>query len=105
VVAPSLLPKKPGDRAHTDRRDARPLARLRRAGALPPVSVPAVDDEAIRDLRRAREEPLRALQAAKRRRQAFLLRHDSRSTGRAHWSPAPRRWRREGVCPTPAPHL
>ena len=67
VVAPSLMPKKAGDRVKTDRREAMPLARLMRSGALPPVSVPAVDDAAIRDLRRAREETLRDRKAAKLR--------------------------------------
>jgi len=54
VVAPSFIPKKAGDRVKTDRRDAMPLARLMRSGDLTPVYVPAVDDEAIRDLSRAR---------------------------------------------------
>src|SRR5215510_7915068 len=53
VVAPSHIPKKAGDRVKTDRRDAVQLARLLRSGALTPVYVPAVDDEAIRDLVRA----------------------------------------------------
>src|SRR5215510_10416071 len=92
VIAPSLSPKMPGDRVNTDRRDARQLARLMRSGDLTPVSVPAVDDEASRALSRAREDTLRDLQAAKLRLQAFLLRHDIRSTGRAHWSPAHLRW-------------
>ena len=105
VVAPSLMPQKAGDRVQTDRRDARQLARLLRSGDRTPVSVPAVDDAAIRDLRRAREETLRDLQAATRRRTAFVLRHAIRSTGRAHGSPAHLRWRSEGVCPTPAPHM
>jgi transposase len=104
-VAPSLMPTKAGDRVKTDRRDARHLARLMRSGDLPPVSVPAVDDAAIRALSRAREETLRDLQAATLRRTAFVLRHASRSTGRAHWSPAPLRWLSEGLCPTPAPQL
>jgi len=77
-VAPSLMPTKPGDRVKTARRDARPLARLRRSGDLPPVDGPAVDDAASRALSRARDETLRALQAAKVRRTACLLRHDSR---------------------------
>ena len=55
VVAPSLMPPKPGDRVHTDCRDARPWARLMRAGDLTPGSVPAVDAEASRALRRARD--------------------------------------------------
>jgi transposase len=105
VVAPSLIPKKPGDRVKTDRRDARQLARLMRSGDLTPVYVPALDDEAIRDLSRAREETLRELKAAKWRRKAFLLRHDIRSTGRANWSPAHRRWLSEVVCPTPAQQI
>src|SRR6266545_3426118 len=105
VVAPSVMPTKPGDRVTTDRRDARPWARLMRAGDLTPVSVPAVDDAAIRDLSRAREETLRDLQAATLRRNACVLRHAIRSTGRATGSPAHRRWLRAVVCPTPAQHL
>jgi transposase len=101
-VAPSLIPTKAGDRVKTDRRDAMQLARLMRSGDLTPVSVPAVDDEAIRDLSRAREETLRDLKAAKLRRNAFVLRHDLRSTGRANWSPAPLRWLSEVLGPTPA---
>jgi transposase len=86
VVAPSLIPKKPGDRVKTDRRDARQLARLMRSGDLTPVYVPAVDDEAIRDLSRAREETLRDLQAAKLRLKAFLRRHDIRYRAYSHIS-------------------
>src|SRR3989442_4715066 len=56
VVAPSLIPRKAGDRVKTDTRDARTLARLARSGDLPPVYVPAVPDEASRDLARARED-------------------------------------------------
>ena len=105
VVAPSLRPQQAGDRVKTARRAARPLARLRRAGALPPVDVPAVDDEALRARHRAREETLRELQAAKRRLQAFVLRHAIRSTGRANGSSAPLRWLSEVVCPLPAPPM
>ena len=105
VVAPSLIPQKAGDRVTTDRRDAMQLARLLRSGDLTPVDVPAVDDEAIRDLSRAREDTLRDLKAAKLRLKAFLLRQDIRYTGRANWSPAHRRWLSEVVCPTPAQHI
>jgi transposase len=104
-VAPSLIPQKSGDRVTTDRRDAMPLARLMRSGDLTPVSVPAVDAEAIRDLSRAREDTLRALKAAKLRLKAFLLRHAIRYTGRANWSPAHLRWLSEVVCPTPAQQI
>ena len=68
-----MIPKKAGDRVKTDRRDALQLARLMRSGDLTPVYVPAVDDEAIRDLSRAREDTLRDLKAAKLRLKAFLL--------------------------------
>jgi transposase len=102
VVAPFLIPKKAGDRVNTDRRDAVPLARLMRSGDWTPVYVPQVDDEAIRDLSRAREGTIRDLKAAKFRLKAFLLRHDIRYTGRATWSPAHLRWLSEVVCPTPA---
>jgi transposase len=105
VVAPSLIPKKAGDRVKTDRRDARQRARLMRAGALTPVYVPQVEDEAIRDLSRAREDSLRDLKAAKYRLKAFLLRQDIRYTGQANWSPAHLRWLAEVVCPTPAQQI
>jgi transposase len=102
VVAPSLIPKQPGDRVKTDRRDAVPLARLARSGALTVVDVPQGDDEAMRDLSRAHEDTLRALKAAKFRLNAFWLRHDSRDTGRAPGGPAHLRWLSAVVCPTPA---
>jgi transposase len=105
VVAPSLIPKKAGDRVKTNRRDAIQLARLMRSGDLTPVYVPQVEDEAIRDLSRAREDALRDLKTAKHRLKAFLLRHDIRSTGRATWSPAHLRWLSEIVCPTPAQQI
>jgi transposase len=105
VVAPSLIPKKAGERGKTDRRDAMQLARLLRSGDLTPVYVPTVDDEASRDLCRAREDALRDLKAAKFRLKAFLLRHDIRYTGRATWGPAHLRWLSEVVCPTPAQQI
>ena len=102
VVAPSLMPKKAGDRVKTDRRDAVQLARLMRSGDLTPVDVPAVQDDAMRDLSRAREDALHDLKTAKFRLKAFLLRHAIRYTGRATWGPAHLRWLSEVVCPTPA---
>ncbi len=105
VVAPSLIPQRAGDRVNTDRRDAVQLARLMRSGDLTLVHVPKVEDEAICDLTRAREDALRDLKAAKCRLKAFWLRHDIRSTGRAIWGPAHLRWLSEVVCPTPAQHL
>jgi transposase len=105
VVAPSLIPQKAGDRVNTDRRDAVQLARLARSGDLTPVYVPTVEDEAIRDLTRAREDTRSDLQDAKFRLKAFLRRHDIRYTGRATWNPAHLRWLSEVVCPTPAQHI
>jgi transposase len=105
VVAPSLVPKKAGDRVKTDRRDATQLARLMRSGDLTPVYVPAVEDEAIRDLSRAREDTIRDLKAAKYRLKAFLLRQDIRYEGRASWGPAHLRWLAEVVCATPAQQI
>jgi transposase len=105
VVAPSLIPKKPGDRVKTDRRDAAQLARLMRSGDLTRVYVPTVEDEAIRDLTRAREDTLRDLKSAKFRLKAFLLRQDIRYVGRANWNPAHLRWLSEVVCPTPAQQI
>jgi transposase len=75
------------------------------SGDLTPVYVPQVEDEAIRDLSRAREDALRDLKTAKHRFKAFLLRHDTGYTGRATWGPAHLRWLREVVCPTPAQQM
>jgi transposase len=105
VVAPSLIPKKTGDRVKTDRRDAVQLARLMRSGDLDSVYVPKVEDEAIRDLSRAREDVLRDLKAAKLRLKAFLLRQGIYYTGRATWTPAHLRWLAEVVCPTTAQQI
>src|SRR5262245_17853136 len=105
VVAPSLMPQKSGDRVKTDRRDAVPLAHLLRSGDLTPIYVPTVEDEAIRDLTRAREEAIGDLKAATCRLKAFWLRHEIRYTGRATWNPAHLRWLSAVVCPTPAQHM
>jgi hypothetical protein len=88
-VAPSLIPHKAGARVNTHRRAAIQVARLLRAGALTPVAVPQGGDEAIRDLRRARDEARGALQTATPRLHAWRRRHDRRDTGRAPWGPAP----------------
>jgi transposase len=105
MVAPSLIPQKPGDRVQTDCRDAVHLARLTRSGDLPAVYVPKVAEEARRDLTRAREDTISDLQDATLRLKAFVLRHDIRYTGRANWGPAHLRWLSEAVCATPAQHI
>jgi transposase len=91
VVAPSLIPRKPGDRVKTDRRDAVNLARLHRAGELTPVWIPDETHEAIRDLVRARLAAVRTLRQARQQLSGFLLRHGHhyhRQTGTL----AHRRW-------------
>jgi transposase len=102
VVAPALIPTKAGDRVKTARRDAVQRARLMRSGDLTAVYGPRVADEALRALSRARDETIRALRAATCRLNAFLLRHDLRSTGQATWGPAHRRGLSAVVCATPA---
>ena len=89
VVAPSWMPHKAGARVTTARREARPLARRMRAGARTPGSGPAVDAAALRDLRRARAETLRALKAAPWRRPACVRRPALRAPGRAPREPSP----------------
>ena len=92
VVAPSLIPKKPGDRVKTDRRDSLGLARLHRAGELTAVWVPGHEQEALRDLTRGREDMKHFQRQAKQRLLAFLLRHGKRYGGKCHWTQAHFRW-------------
>jgi transposase len=91
VVAPSLIPRKPGDRIKTDRRDAANLARLHRAGELTPVWVPDPAHEAIRDLVRARLAAVRSLRQARQQLTGFLLRH-GHHYNRPAWTLMHRRW-------------
>ena len=92
VVAPALIPKRPGERVKTNRRDAVTLARLHRAGELTGVWVPDATHEAVRDLVRAREA---AVDDRRRKRQqllSFLLRHGRVYSGSGHWTLAHRHW-------------
>src|SRR3982751_2041389 len=92
VVAPSLVPRKPGDRVKTNRRDALTLARLLRAGELTAVWILDPTHEAMRDLVRARTAAMGAVRRARQQLQGFLLRHGRVFAGREAWSPAHRRW-------------
>ncbi|MGF6368967.1 transposase [Paraburkholderia sp. RAU6.4a] len=92
VCAPSLIPRKPGERVKTDRRDAIKLVRALRAGDLSAVYVPGVEDEAFRDLARAWACARDDLRQARHRLKSFLLAHGVRYTGNANWGPAHRRW-------------
>lgn len=105
VVAPSLIPKKAGDRVKTDKRDAIALARLFRAGELTAVYVPDAEDESIRDLVRAREEAMHVRTKAKQRLKAFLLRHDIRCPHSENWSEAHLRWLAEIKLPHPSSQI
>lgn len=105
VVAPSLIPRRPGDKVKTDRRDAVELARLSRSGDLTAVYVPTVEDEAIRDLCRARDAARVTLKDAKLRLKAFLLRLGLHYVGRADWNAAHKRYLAKVVCPTPAQQI
>ena len=102
VAAPSLIPKKPGSPFKTDKRDAKALARLLRAGDLTAVYVPEATDEAIRDLCRSRTDAIDDHRRCKYRLKAFLLRHGYRYQGKANWSQPHMRYLRELVLPHPA---
>ncbi len=93
VVAPSLVPRKPGERVKTDRRDSEKLSRLDRAGELTPVWVPDREQEAMRDLTRAREDMKGLERTTKQRLNAFLLRYGRHyASGKSRWTQAHRRW-------------
>ena len=102
VVAPSMTPKRTGDRVKTDKRDARKLARLLRAGELTPVYIPEATDEAIRDLCRARTDAVDDRRRSRHRLKGFLLRHGYHYQGKTSWSAAHQRYLGELVLPHPA---
>ncbi len=90
VVAPSRIPREPGQRVKTDRRDARKLADLHRAGLLTEVKIPEAEREAMRDLERGRDDAKNAERTVRHQLDKFLLRHgrtwsQSKWT-RLHWS-------------------
>jgi transposase len=82
VLAPALIPRKPGERVKTNRRDARKLAELGRAGLLAAVQPPTPDDEAVRDLARARDDAREDLQRCRHRLGKLLLRQGLHYAGR-----------------------
>jgi transposase len=88
IVAPSKIPRKPGDRVKTDRRDAEQLARLYRAGELSAIYVPDPQDEAMRDLVRGRFQVSRQQHRARQQLKMFLLRHNIRYAGKTSWNSA-----------------
>lgn len=105
VVAPSKIPKQSGNRLKDDRRDCLSLAKLHRAGELTPVYVPTQEEEALRDLVRAREDGTNALRTAKQRLGAFLLRHDTVYSGKTKWTKAHLNWLADISMPHPAQQI
>jgi transposase len=92
VAAPSLIPRRPGDRIKTDRRDSMKLARQDRAGELTAIWVPDGEDEAMRDLVRARAAAVVAVTRARQQLQGLLLRQGIVYEGRTRWTKRHRRW-------------
>jgi transposase len=105
VVSPSLIPKKASDRVKTDRRDADQLARLYRAGEITGIHVPDQEDEAIRDLVRARYAAICDQKQARNRLKGFLLRHGFRYTGKSSWTDAHKRYLSGLLLPQPAQQI
>jgi transposase len=92
VVAPSLIPRKPGDRVKTNRRDATQLARLHRAGELTAVWVPDEGHEAIRELVRARETAVDDLRRKRQSISSMMLRYGRVYPGKKTWGARHRQW-------------
>jgi transposase len=92
VVAPAKIPRRPGERIKTDRRDALSLASFARAAELTAVMIPDARDEAMRDLARTREDAVRARLKARQQLKAMRLRHGHRYTGKSSWTVAHERY-------------
>lgn len=105
LIAPSLIPKKPGDRVKTDKRDAQNLARLLKNNDLSPIYVPEPEDEAVRDLSRAREAAMRDLNDAKHQLKSMFLRNNIRYKGSDNGSLKHIRWLTEIVLPHPCQQI
>ncbi len=105
VIAVAKIPRKPGERIKTDRRDALMLARYLRAGELTPVTIPDAADEALRDLSRAREDAVRARLKARQQLKAMLLRHGLRYAGKTSWTLAHERYLGEVSFPHAAQNI
>lgn len=103
IIAPALIPRRPGDRVKTDRRDAGQLAILYRAGALTAIHIPTDQEEAARDLLRCREDMRADLLRARHRLSKFLLRHGRRFTAtKKTWSKRHYAWLRAQTWPITA---
>ena len=105
MIAPSLIPKKPGDHVKTDKRDALNLAKLLKSEDLTPIYVPEPEDEAMRDLSRARETTMKDLKDAKYQLKALLLRNNINTTIKDNWSSQHLRWLAELILPSPCQQI
>ena len=105
IVGPSEVPSKAGDKVKTDKRDARKLARLHRAGELTAIHIPESKDEAVRDLCRARTDASQALARAKQQLGMFMLRSGFRYDGKTNWTQAHMNYLRRSRMPHPAQQL
>jgi transposase len=105
LVCPSKVPRKPGERVKTDRRDADQLARLFRAGELTGLYVPEPEDEAMRDLIRARFQVGQQQHRARQQLKMYLLRHNLRYAGKSSWSPAHLRYLAKIKMPFPVQQI
>jgi len=105
IIAPSLIPKAPGVRIKTDKRDALMLTRLLKNGDIDPIYVPEPEDEAIRDLYRAREATMHDLNDAKYQLKALLLRNHINYSGTPNWSLKHLRWLTQLVLPHPCQQI
>lgn len=102
VIAPSLIPRRPGDKVKTDRRDCRRLARLHRAGELVAIRIPTPREEAVRDLCRTRGDMVEDLTRARNRLTKFLLRHSRVWRGGSNWTLKHEAWLRAQTFAEPA---
>ncbi|RLV60874.1 IS110 family transposase [Parashewanella curva] len=105
VVAPSLIPKKPGERVKTDKRDALKLAQLLKNGDIEAIYVPEPEDEAIRDLSRARQTAMEDLKDAKYELKSMLLRNNIQCQIADNWSKQHLRWLTDLVLPHPTQQI
>jgi len=101
VAAPSKLPRASGDRVKTDRRDAEHLVRLLWAGELHAIRVPGAEEEALRDLVRARDAVRQDLMRCRHRLSKLLLRHGQRFDDGPTWTDRHRAWLAAVVLGTP----
>ena len=101
IISPGKMPRKPGERIKTDRRDARNLAKLLRSGEADAIYIPTAEDEAARDYLRARDDIKRELKRAKQQLLTFFLRHEFHYEINRYWTGKHRQWMKSLVFSQP----